>query len=375
MRDVYMDRHSLDHRFSNNTQLYGTVRDQSVLENTLAEKQSETSPRSDLSFLDETDDQTRDQVRDSIFKLNLSSWPFCSANAPSMRLDPIQSSACSMPENLVSSPISLGDEMRESVTPNEFSQDIGFFDLSPSTTTASLQTPPPISTVFPSQPVFENSCYCLAGVIFSVEKLEASCNSGTRSELDSIIAHQKEAVKQCRSILECSDCMIKRERLVMLVFMAEKIVAACGRIVALYCMEDGTESRVSPIASSLLNRVPSEHHLIQGASGEDRGLASPKSGISALTDTTQPCSVSVMSSETRPPPLWQQLLLGDYEISSPLEWEHLVRVLIFLQLRAIRDLAVNITNVGGKFLGGTQMASLAQAGARVTELEKRVCII
>lgn len=348
MRDVYIDCHSLDPKFSNNTQVYGTVRDQRVPENTLAEKATETSPKSDLSFLDELDDQIRDQVRDSTFKLNLSPWPFCSANAPSTRLDQIQSSACSMPENLVSPPISLGDEMRESMTPNEFSQDFSFFDLSPSTTTASLQTPPPVSTVFPSQNIFENSCHCLAAAIFSVEKLEASCNSGTRSELDSIIAHQKEAVKQCRSMLECGDCMIKRERLVMLVFMTEKIVAACGRIVALYRMEDGTENQVGPIASSLLSRVPSEHHLIQGINSEDRGLATPKSGFSALTDTTQSCSISVISSETRTPPDWQRLLLGDYEISSPLEWEHLVRVLIFLQLRAIRDLAANITNVGGK---------------------------
>ena len=58
------------------------------------------------------------------------------------------------------------------------------------------------------------------------------------------------------------------------------------------------------------------------------------------------------------------------KISSPLEWEHLVRILIILQLRAVMELLADMKNMGSKVLGETQTASLAQAEIRVGELEK-----
>ena len=64
---------------------------------------------------------------------------------------------------------------------------------------------------------------------------------------------------------------------------------------------------------------------------------------------------------------WQELLLGDYEINSPLEWEHLVWVLIFLQLRAVMELLADMKNMGSKVLRETQTASLAQAEIRIGE--------
>ena len=86
-------------------------------------------------------------------------------------------------------------------------------------------------------------------------------------------------------------------------------------------------------------------------------------------------SGSIMSTRTGTSSDWRQLLLGDYEISSPLEWEHLVRVLIILQLRAVMELLADMKNMGSKVLGETQTASLAQAEIRVGELEKDIYII
>ena len=75
-------------------------------------------------------------------------------------------------------------------------------------------------------------------LVFAVEEFEASCNSGNSAELNSIVAYQKEAMKCCRSMLKYSSCMAKRENLVLFVFVTEKIVAACGRVVVLYRMKD-----------------------------------------------------------------------------------------------------------------------------------------
>jgi hypothetical protein len=199
----------------------------------------------------------------------------------------------------------------------------------------------------------------LAAVVFAVEEFEASCNSGNRAELDSIVAYQKEAIKCCRSMLTCSSCIAKRENLVLLVFVTEKIVAACGRIVVLYRMKDG-DTRAGSVPFSLLSCV------------EDRDLASASSS-SPKTDCTH--SGSIMSTRTGTSSHWRELLLGDYEVSSPQEWEHLVRVLIFLQLRAVMELLADMKNMGSKVLGETQMASLAQAKIRVGKLEKDIYII
>ena len=72
---------------------------------------------------------------------------------------------------------------------------------------------------------------------------------------------------------------------------------------------------------------------------------------------------------------WQELLLGDYEVSSSVEWEHLVRVLIFLQLRAVIELLGDMKAMGSKVLGDTQTARIGQSETRVGELIKDVYMI
>lgn len=72
---------------------------------------------------------------------------------------------------------------------------------------------------------------------------------------------------------------------------------------------------------------------------------------------------------------WRELLPGDYEISSPLEWEHLVRVVISLQLRAVRGLVADMEDMGNRVLGQTQTASLARAEIRVAQLEKDIYLM
>ncbi|KAF7177731.1 hypothetical protein CNMCM7691_006127 [Aspergillus felis] len=238
----------------------------------------------------------------------------------------------SMSATLLSPPLSSEDEIQHYFPPADH-QGPSLFDIC-------IATPPPLRT---SASTASGPCQCLAAVVFAVEDLEASCTAGHRAELDSITAYQKEVITRCRSQLKCSGCMARRETLVLLVFMLEKIVAACGRIVQLYRAKDAQAQQQLPSPSS---------SMVNGNGDGDGDLAD--------------CSISAD---------WRELLLGDYEISSPQEWEHLVRVLISLQLRAVMELLADVKSTGGEVLGETLSASLAQAEIRLGELEKDILIL
>ena len=132
-----------------------------------------------------------------------------------------------------------------------------------------------VSTALSSYDRSGQSCQCLAAVVFAVKGFEASCNSGNHAELDSIVAYQKEAIKCCRSMLKCSSCMAKRETLVLLVFMTEKIVVACGWIVVLYRMTDGDRDLATSASSSSSSKPDCTHSgsIISTRTGHVVGLA------------------------------------------------------------------------------------------------------
>lgn len=355
-----------------------------LLTEPLTDRLADIQPNFDLSFLAEFGQQTSYQDGDNIFNLALSPLPFFSTILPSTHPEPIQPAAARTSGNLRSPSLSSGDEIPRCIPPTDLdsmisiydsptrqSQDSSLFEIGSNATPTSLHASTLVSMAFSSQNPSGQSCQCLAAVVFAVEEFEASCNSGNRAELDSIVAYQKQAIKCCRSMLKCSSCMAKRENLVLLVFVTEKIVAACGRIVVLYRMKDG-DSRAGSLPSSLLGCLPTDR-LSHRVNVEDRDLATSASSSSSKTDCMH--SGSIMSTRTGTSSDWRQLLLGDYEISSPLEWEHLVRILIILQLRAVMELLADMKNMGSKVLGETQTASLAQAEIRVGELEKDIYII
>lgn len=207
---------------------------------------------------------------------------------------------------------------------------------------------------FPPTPKSTESCECLSAVIFAVEEFETACNSGSRAELDSIIANQKEAIKCCRAMVKCEICMSRRENLILLVFMCERIVAACGRIVTLYRAnrEDDNQWLYSMWVDSPHGKdhaaVPTNIFTEPSGSSEDAQRAK-KSSLD-----------------------WQELLVGDYEISSRLEWEQLLRVLLSLQLKAVMGLLAEVKNKGSQALGDHQTTSLSQAEVKVGELEREI---
>lgn len=307
-------------------------------------------PNFDLSFLPQFGQPVAAQTAEDLLSPSLS---------------PADEILCSFPPTDLDFMVSVYDR------PTRPTQDWSLFDIGCTATPTSVHASSLAPTAFSSQNSFEQSCQCLTAVVFAVEEFEANGNSGNRAELDSILAYQKEAIKCCRSMLRCSSCTAKRENLVLLVFMTDRIFAGCGRIVALYRMKDGATlaSPVPPIMLGCLTPNRFSHRV----NVEDGDLATATSPSSSKTDYTP--SSSIMSTRTGTPFVWRELLLGDYEISSSLEWEHLVRVLISLQLKAVMELLADIKDMGGTVLGEIQMASLVQAERRVGELEKDICSI
>ena len=320
---------------------------------------SDVQPQFDLSFLDDIGHQTGDQDGDEI------------------------------PQYLPPTDLDLDFICPLYDSPSHQSQDSPLFDIVPANTPTSLNLSTFPSTTLPSH----DSCQCLALVVFAVEEFEAACNSSNRAELDSIISYQKIAIKSSRSMLKCSNCMSKRENFVLLVFVTEKIVAACSRITVLYRMKDndgdtnmgttGSLTNFAPLPSGLVTPpssisepsrtdfLHSRSHSYDDSTSLSLALAlTTRPSTSNSTSTAPSTAPSIIS--TTSTPNWRELLLGDYEISSPLEWEHLVRVLIALQLRALRELLGDMKCLAWKALGETQTASLARAERRVGELEREI---
>ncbi|KAL8772496.1 MAG: hypothetical protein Q9194_004601 [Teloschistes cf. exilis] len=338
---------------------------QEVLVNPTTDKSADIPPNFDMSFLAEFGQAASGPDGDKTCNLTLSPWPFFPTSLPNTHPEPLQLPPARAPENPLSPSLSADDDLPHYLPPSTQPQDSLLFEFGPYTASVSSRASPLLSTVA------GQSCHCLAAVVFAVEEFEATCNLENRAELDSIIALQKQAVKRCRSMLQCGGCVVKRENIVLLVFMTEKIVVACERVVGLYRMRDG-ETQAGSVPCSPLGCLPTGD-LWQCVNMEDRGSATSASSPSSKTDCTH--SGSVMSMRIGTCSHWQEVLSGDYEISSPLEWDHLVRVLIHLQLRAVMELLADVKDMGSKLLGEMQAACLAQAEIRISELEKDMYMI
>ncbi|RHZ55822.1 uncharacterized protein CDV56_107087 [Aspergillus thermomutatus] len=249
----------------------------------LPELSTDIPPNFDPSFLARLSQQISDQDGDALSDLTLSPFPFFSTSG-----------------NLLSQPVNSGGKLPHHLSSTRKSLDLPVFEIGTTATSTSLHT----SALFLPQTPPTQSCQCLAAVVFAVEEFETSCNTENRAELDSIIAYQKKAIKCCRSMINCTSCTSKRENFVLLVFITEKIVAVCGQIVVLYSMKNGTPGTQAASGRSSLR-------------GYDRLLEDwdfDTSASSSSSGSLKPASTRMLSD-------WRELLLGDYEVSSQLEWE------------------------------------------------------
>ncbi|KAL2802054.1 hypothetical protein BJX63DRAFT_415992 [Aspergillus granulosus] len=213
----------------------------------------------------------------------------------------------------------------------------------------------------PTSPLLSSSqsCHCLRTVIFAVEEVETSCSTGNRAELDSVIAYQKDAIKRCCSMLKCSICLPRRENLVLLAFMAEKLVSSISQIVILYRMKANNTS--TDTCNTYYPPPPSCYPTSIEGYRHDFTTTSSSSQLASDADYISPG--------------WRKMFLGDYEISSVTEWEHIMGVLIELQIRGVVELLADMRNICGDALADSQMASLARAEAKLGELRREVSIL
>ena len=357
---------------------------QQLLTEPISDRLADILPNFEQSPLAESSQPTSNQDGGDIFDLTVSPFSFSSTILPCTYPELFQPAVTGTSEDPFSASPRSGDEIPPCLPratldytfsiddpPTRKSHNSSLSELGSNATPTTLPESASVWSAFPSQIPTGQLCQCLPAVVFAVGEFEAGCNAGDRAELDSIVAYQKEAIKCCYSMLKCSSCAAKRENLVLLVFVAEKIVAACSRTVGLYRMRDG-EAWADSVPSSLSEYLPFDRSSYR-VNVEDRHLATSAPSSSSKTDCMH--SGPITPTRTSTSSYWRELLLGDYEVSSPLEWEHLVRVLIGLQLRAVMGLLADIKSIGSRVLGETQTASLAQAEVAVGELEKGMKMI
>ncbi|KAI3319151.1 HET-domain-containing protein [Xylariaceae sp. AK1471] len=311
----------------------------------VSDKASSITPNFDLYLFDKFTEHTRDQ-EEEISTLPISPGPFFPTVLPGTNTEPTCSTGYKTTAQRLTPSSSSSDELLYSPQSATHSSYIDlFYETGPDTTSTAKHV---FSDESAGQP-----CQCLALAVFSMERCEASCNSASRAELDSIVSCQKEAIKSCRSMLGCGICMAKRENIYLWIVMIEKIVAICGQIVTLYRMTHdkpaGSEPHASP-GYAPTNESPHRSQI--------RDLDLPTKSASPYRSASAPD--------------WQELLLGDYEISSITEWNHVVGVIVLLQFKMVMEILEDIKFQASIILEETQKAKLEQSKTRISELVRAI---
>lgn len=161
--------------------------------------------------------------------------------------------------------------------------------------------------------------------------------------------------------------MAKRDRVVLLVLLAEKIITACEKITVLF------QARSSVEGGNLGLRQLADwsHHY---AIGNGQGIPTPPaSGLFTMDGAAPSLGDDLNLAGTSKD--WQELFLGDFEITCPREWECLVHALILLQLTSLMEMLADLKSVDSTVLGETQRAILTRAIIRVYEIKKAISSI
>lgn len=162
-----------------------------------------------------------------------------------------------------------------------------------------------------------SSCQCLQTIVLLLEETEYRSNTIDPVILDSALAYHKEAVNRCNTMLRCLLCTARSENMMLLAVVCEKLVGMCERI-----------------ASKYLQHTWQAHQETSS-----RGQAEYR----------------------------QKVFFGNYAINLPEEWEHLIGLLIFLQLKSLGSLLAKMKMVASSELRGSQHTVLLAAERRVRD--------
>ncbi|KAL9123065.1 MAG: hypothetical protein Q9187_000392 [Circinaria calcarea] len=181
-------------------------------------------------------------------------------------------------------------------------------------------------SMIPSSYHAHSSCQCLQTLVLLLEETEYRSNAIDSAILDSALAYHKEALHRCNTMLRCLICTARSENMMLLAVVCEKLVAMCDRI-----------------ASRFLQHTW-QPHVCFGS----------KHGIEERS--------SRKGDECR-----RKVFFGNYEIDQREEWEHLIRVLIFLQLKRLGSLMAKIKMVTSLELRGAQHTVLLTAERKIRD--------
>lgn len=167
-------------------------------------------------------------------------------------------------------------------------------------------------------------CRCCNVVASMLERLEARNSLVDRSALDKTLASQREALNHCKSILQCMECVLRPEYILLLGVIAERLTTSCESTVAQYLSESSQQSQ--------------SHHSAFG-----RGTSKP-------------------SKEQ------DRIYIGSYGIESVEEWHDLMRFLIAQQLRSLGHLLGSMKKVAASGISMTRLPNIGATERRVAAL-------
>lgn len=138
----------------------------------------------------------------------------------------------------------------------------------------------------------EASCQCLRTIGIMLTELEAKSLVAESGTLDSMLASQKYFLSRCNSILDCENCSVRAEYILLLGLLAQNLTNLCEATVNKYLDE--------------VRRPP-----------KTPGATIPSPPLSEASN---------------------KVYLGHYEVGSPQEWHTLMKVLIVMQLQNVQSL-------------------------------------
>lgn len=144
-------------------------------------------------------------------------------------------------------------------------------------------------------------CQCLSTIGTLLAELEARSLAAENGSLDSMLAVQKDFLGRCNSVLNCLDCSMRAEYILLLGLLAQNLTNQCDNTVSKYLEE------VRPSVEHSSSRL-------------DPPIPSPPSETNFRVN------------------------LGQYEVESTQEWHTLIKVLIVMQLQVTSNTTLSYTS-------------------------------
>lgn len=146
------------------------------------------------------------------------------------------------------------------------------------------------------------TCQCLSRAVSLLEALENKANHVSPHAIDSTLNFQKLALTHCSTILRCRRCTSRSDHMMLLTVVSGKLVALCEKVLGQWKQQ-----------------------------------------------------ISHRKEEQR------KILFGEYEVDTTEEWTQIIKVLLLLQLRGIKEFLTQMKLIASNELRHTQLEMLQKS--------------